>query len=109
MTEFRYGYSRRRTADVAGRRARINGARSCKAGTETGKYPFVVHGLTGEDYSIKSIKALKAIALKHLTTDGKILAIYCLKTFVNNFPFINPKNMKILQLDASDYNESNEL
>ena len=35
-------------------------------GTETGMCPFVVHGLTGEEYSTKSIKAIKAIALKHL-------------------------------------------
>ena len=40
--------------------------------------------------------------------DGKILAIYCLKTFVNNFPFINPKDIKILRLDAPGYDESNE-
>ena len=39
---------------------------------------------------------------------GKILAIYCLKTFVNNFLFINPKNLKIPWLDASGYDESNE-
>jgi hypothetical protein len=44
-------------------------------GTETGKCPFVVHGLTGEEYTNKSVKALKAIALKHLTSNGKILAI----------------------------------
>ena len=40
--------------------------------------------------------------------DEKILAIYCLKTFVNNFPFINPKDIKILRLDAPGYNKSNE-
>ena len=40
--------------------------------------------------------------------DGKILAIYCLKTFVNNFLFINPKDIKILRLDAPGYDESNE-
>jgi hypothetical protein len=44
-------------------------------GTEVGMCPFVVHGLTGEEYSTKSLKALKAIALQHLTTDGKILAV----------------------------------
>ncbi|KAF9460482.1 hypothetical protein BDZ94DRAFT_1223103 [Collybia nuda] len=44
-------------------------------GTETGMCPFVVHGLTGEEYSTKSIKAIKAIALKHLTDKGKVLAI----------------------------------
>src|SRR5438105_796997 len=41
--------------------------------------------------------------------DEKILAIYYLKTFVNNFLFINPKDMKILWLDASGYDESNKL
>ena len=44
-------------------------------GTDAGKCSFVVHGLTGEEYSTKSLKAMKAIALKHLTSDGKILAI----------------------------------
>src|ERR1700722_691539 len=44
-------------------------------GTESGSCPFVVHGLTGEEYSTKSIKTIKAIALKHLTSGGKILAI----------------------------------
>jgi len=44
-------------------------------GTETGKCPFVVHGLTGEEYTTKSIKAIKAIALKHLTSNRKMLAV----------------------------------
>ena len=44
-------------------------------GTESGQCPFVVHGLTGDEYSSKSIKAIKAIALKHLTSGGKVLAI----------------------------------
>ena len=44
-------------------------------GTETGKCPFVVNGLTGEEYSTKSVKALKAVALQHLTSNKKILAI----------------------------------
>jgi len=44
-------------------------------GTDLGKCPFVVHGLTGEEYSTKSLKAMKAIALKHLTSNKKILAI----------------------------------
>ena len=46
-----------------------------EAGTETGQCPFVVHGLTGEEYSEKSLKAIKAIALKHLTSGQKVLAI----------------------------------
>jgi len=37
--------------------------------------PFVIHGITGEEYSTKSLKALKAIALQHLTDNRKILAI----------------------------------
>jgi hypothetical protein len=44
-------------------------------GTETGACPFVVHGLTGEEYSTKSVKALKLIALQHLTSNQKILAV----------------------------------
>jgi hypothetical protein len=44
-------------------------------GTEYGKCSFVVQGLTGDEYSKKSTKALKAIALKHLTSNNKILAI----------------------------------
>ena len=44
-------------------------------GTESGKCPFVVHGLTGEQYATKSLKAIKAIALKHLKSNGGILAI----------------------------------
>ena len=44
-------------------------------GTRTGMCPFVVHGLTGEEYSTKSIKAIKAIALKHLKDNRNILAI----------------------------------
>ena len=46
-----------------------------EAGTEIGKCPFIVHGLTGEEYSTKSLKALKAIALKHITDNGSVLAI----------------------------------
>jgi hypothetical protein len=44
-------------------------------GAEDGQCPFVVHGITGEEYSTKSIKAIKAIALEHLTSEGKILGI----------------------------------
>jgi Helitron helicase-like domain at N-terminus len=46
-----------------------------ETGTETGQCPFVVHGLTGEEYSTKSLKAIKAIALQHLTSGKKVLAI----------------------------------
>ena len=44
-------------------------------GIEKGACPFVVHGLTGEEYTTKNIKALKAIALDHLTKNRKVLAI----------------------------------
>jgi len=44
-------------------------------GTEEGPCPFVVHGITGEEFSTKSLKAVKALALEHLTGEGKILAI----------------------------------
>jgi hypothetical protein len=33
--------------------------------------PFIVHGLTGEEFSTKTIKTIKAIALQHLTSEGK--------------------------------------
>jgi len=46
-----------------------------ETGTEDGPCPFVVHGLTGEEYSTKGLKALKAIALKHLTDNKKIAAV----------------------------------
>ena len=46
-----------------------------EAGTEIGKCPFIVHGLIGEEYSTKSLKALKAIALKHITDNKSVLAI----------------------------------
>jgi hypothetical protein len=41
-----------------------------ESGIKTGKCPFIVHGLTREEYSTKSLKALKAIALKHITDNG---------------------------------------
>jgi len=44
-------------------------------GTDSGECPFVVHGITGDEYSNMSTKALKAIALKHLTSNRKILAV----------------------------------
>jgi len=36
------------------------------------------------------------------------LKFYCLETFANNFTFIGPNDMKILQLVASQWEESNE-
>ena len=46
-----------------------------ETGTSCGPCPFVVHGITGEEYSTKTLKALKAIAIGHLMKDGKILAV----------------------------------
>jgi len=46
-----------------------------KAGTEDEPCSFIVYGLTGKEYSTKGLKALKAIALKHLTDNKKIAAI----------------------------------
>ena len=43
-------------------------------GTESEPCPFVVHRFTGEEFSDKSLKAIKAIALQHLTNYGKVLA-----------------------------------
>jgi len=44
-------------------------------GTTEGPCPFIVHGITGEELSTKTMKTIKAIALRHLTSEGKILAI----------------------------------
>jgi hypothetical protein len=44
-------------------------------GTSHGPCPITVHGLTGEDYGSLTINALKARALRHLESEGKILAI----------------------------------
>jgi hypothetical protein len=44
-------------------------------GTEEGPCPFIVHGLAGEEFSTKSIKEIKSLALQHLTSEGKILGI----------------------------------
>ena len=41
--------------------------------------------------------------------DEKLLAFECLKKFYNNLPSINPRNIKMLPLDASDYDDSNKL
>jgi len=43
-----------------------------EARTEDEPCPFIVHDLTGEEYSTKGLKALKAIALKDLTDNKKI-------------------------------------
>jgi len=42
-------------------------------GAENGDCPFVVHGLTGEEFSTMSLQNIKAHALEHLMTEGKIL------------------------------------
>ena len=44
-------------------------------GTSEGPCSFVVHGLTGEEFSTKTMKTIKTIALQHLTSEQKILAI----------------------------------
>ena len=41
--------------------------------------------------------------------DGKISTFYCLETFANNFLSINAKDIKIVRLDASRHDNSNEL
>ena len=40
-------------------------------GVETGDCPFIVHGLTGDQIDTKTTKELKAIALRHLNSQGK--------------------------------------
>jgi hypothetical protein len=40
---------------------------------ETGQCSFVVHEITEEEFCTKSIKAIKAFALKYLTSEDKIL------------------------------------
>ncbi|KAH7904613.1 hypothetical protein BJ138DRAFT_1138502 [Hygrophoropsis aurantiaca] len=44
-------------------------------GNEKGPCPFTVHGITGDDYNQLSLKALKALAVRHLMEGGKVLAI----------------------------------
>ena len=44
-------------------------------GVEFNNCPIIVHSLSGEQLSTMSLKALTAVALKHLTDEGKILAI----------------------------------
>jgi Helitron helicase-like domain at N-terminus/PIF1-like helicase len=44
-------------------------------GTEEGDCPFVVHGLTGESLDTMTTNKLKGIALTHLNTGGKMLAV----------------------------------
>jgi hypothetical protein len=49
-------------------------------GVENSQCSFVVHGITGEEFSTKSLKAIKTLALKHLMSEGKILGIEHEKT-----------------------------
>ncbi|KNZ71705.1 hypothetical protein J132_07483, partial [Termitomyces sp. J132] len=44
-------------------------------GVELGDCPFVVHRLTGQVLSAKTKDELKGIALKHLESNGKVLAV----------------------------------
>ncbi|TFK59136.1 hypothetical protein BDN72DRAFT_727186, partial [Pluteus cervinus] len=44
-------------------------------GVEAGPCPFIVHGVSGNTVATESADKLKAIALKHLNSNGKMLAI----------------------------------
>jgi hypothetical protein len=44
-------------------------------GVENGDCPFVVHGLTGEKLETMTTSKLKALALKHLNSQGKFLVV----------------------------------
>jgi hypothetical protein len=44
-------------------------------GTEEGECAFTVHGLTGEQLDVMTANAVKAKALQHLNSNGKLLAI----------------------------------
>lgn len=44
-------------------------------GAVHGDCPFVVHGLTGEQLTTKSVEVLKGIALKHWQSNGKALRV----------------------------------
>jgi len=44
-------------------------------GVENGECPFVVHGITGENYSTLSKDATRALALQHLIKDQNILFV----------------------------------
>lgn len=44
-------------------------------GVESGDCPFVVHGLTGEEFSTMRLHAIKAVALQHLMSGEKILYV----------------------------------
>ncbi len=44
-------------------------------GVKTGDCPFVVHGITGEEFTKLSLEALKIKAIEHLMKDGKIMFV----------------------------------
>jgi len=44
-------------------------------GTEEGECPYTVHGLTGEDLNAMPPDMIKATALRHLNSGGKLLAV----------------------------------
>jgi hypothetical protein len=44
-------------------------------GVETGDCPFVVHGIAGEEFTDLSLEALKAKAMEHLMSNGKIMFV----------------------------------
>jgi len=52
-------------------------------GTTEGPCPFIVHGITGEELSTKTMKTIKAIALRHLTSEAKYLHWTCRNTRVD--------------------------
>ncbi|TFK62684.1 hypothetical protein BDN72DRAFT_776817, partial [Pluteus cervinus] len=44
-------------------------------GVDSGPCPFTVHGITGEAANTLSLEASKLVALEHLNTGGKVLAV----------------------------------
>ncbi|EPQ51298.1 hypothetical protein GLOTRDRAFT_49318 [Gloeophyllum trabeum ATCC 11539] len=53
----------------------VHGSLDEEEGTASGPCPLVVHGVTGEQLHMKSIKSLKALAVKHLTSGGQVMAM----------------------------------
>ena len=46
-------------------------------GMEQGECPFVIHGLSSDQYQTKSVSALNGIALQHWNNHGGALAVSC--------------------------------
>ncbi|EPQ50222.1 hypothetical protein GLOTRDRAFT_108694 [Gloeophyllum trabeum ATCC 11539] len=53
----------------------LHGSLDEEEGTASGPCPLVVHGVTGEQLHTKSIKSLKALTVKHLTSGGQVMAL----------------------------------